>query len=192
MTKQSRGARPIVYPTPVFIVGTYDEADKANMMAAAWGGICCSRPPSVAVSLRAATQSHGNILAREAFTLSIPSEDHVKEADYAGIVSGRDVDKFTVTGLTPIRAEHVDAPYVQEYPMALECRLSQVVEIGLHTLFVGEIVDVKADAAVFDADGKIDITKVRPLIWAPDGGGYYGIGPHLGPAFAIGRQLIEE
>jgi flavin reductase (DIM6/NTAB) family NADH-FMN oxidoreductase RutF len=190
--KQSRGARTIVFPTPVFIVGTYDETGKANMMAAAWGGICCSRPPSVAVSLRSATQSHGNIVAREAFTLSIASETYVKEADYAGLVSGRDVDKFAVAGLTPVRAEHVDAPYVAEYPMALECKLSQIVEIGLHTLFVGEILDVKADADVFDDDGKIDITKVRPLIWAPDGGGYYGVGDYLGQAFTIGNEMKNE
>jgi flavin reductase (DIM6/NTAB) family NADH-FMN oxidoreductase RutF len=162
------------------------------MMAAAWGGICCSRPPCVAVSMREATQSYGNIRAREAFTINIASEDYVKEADYAGLVSGRDVDKFAETGLTPVRSELVDAPYVAEYPMALECKLLHVLEIGLHTLFVGEIMDVKAEADVYDDDGRIDIEKVRPLLWAPDGGGYYGVGEYLGPAFQIGRELMDE
>jgi flavin reductase (DIM6/NTAB) family NADH-FMN oxidoreductase RutF len=142
--------------------------------------------------LRAATQSHGNILARKAFTVSIASEDYVKEADYAGLVSGRDVDKFAAAGLTPVKGEHIDAPYVAEYPMALECSLLHVVEIGLHTLFVGEIMDVKADADVFNDDGKIDITKVRPLLWAPDGGGYYGVGDYLGQAFKIGNEIKSE
>ena len=187
--KKSRGARTIVYPTPVFIVGTYGPTGRPNMMAAAWGGICCSRPPAVAIGLRAATLTHGNIVARGAFTISIPSETYVAEADYAGIVSGRDADKFAEAGLTPARSELVDAPYVEEYPMALECRLLHTLEIGLHTLFVGEIVDVKAEEAVFDDEGHIDVEKVRPLIYAPDSRGYYGIGSYLAHSFDIGHSL---
>jgi len=190
--KQSRGAKSIVFPTPVFVVGTYDDEGKPNMMTAAWGGICSSRPPSVAVSLRAATYSHGNIKARKAFTISIPSETYVVEADYAGIASGRDVDKFAVTGLTPVRSELVDAPYVAEFPMVLECKLTRLVEVGLHTMFVGEVLDVKAEETVFDENGHLDITKVQPLLWAPDGRGYYGVGELLGEAFQIGRTLMED
>jgi flavin reductase (DIM6/NTAB) family NADH-FMN oxidoreductase RutF len=83
----------------------------------------------------------------------------------------------------------VDAPYVEEYPVALECKLLHTLEVGLHTLFVGEILDVKAEESVFDDEGHIDVEKVRPLIWAPDGRGYYGIGDYLGPAFEIGRTV---
>jgi len=190
--KQSRGAKCIVFPTPVFVVGTYGGEGKPNMMTAAWGGICCSRPPSVAVSLRAATYSHSNIKAREAFTISIPSEAYVVEADYAGIASGRDVDKFAVTGLTPVRSELVDAPYVAEFPMVLECKLAHIVEVGLHTMFVGEILDVKGEDTVFDENGHLDIAKVQPLLWAPDGRGYYGVGEFRGEAFQIGRELIVK
>ena len=80
--KNSLGAKTLVYPTPVFVVGTYDKEGKPNVMTASWGGICCSQPPCVAVSLRKATYTHGNILARKAFTISIPSESHVQQADY--------------------------------------------------------------------------------------------------------------
>jgi flavin reductase (DIM6/NTAB) family NADH-FMN oxidoreductase RutF len=190
--KQSRGIKPIAYPRPVFIVGTYDAEGDPNMMAAAWGGICCSRPPSLCVSLRSATQSHGNIVARKAFTINIPSETYATEADYVGLISGRDVDKFVETGLTPVRAEHVDAPYVAEYPVVIECALTHTVEVGLHTLFVGEVRDVKADEACFDDQGRLDVTKIRPLIWAPDDRGYYGIGEKLGEAFTIGRALMDD
>jgi len=186
--KQSLGAKTLVYPTPVFVVGTYDKDGKPNIMTASWGGICCSQPPCVAVSLRKATYTHGNIVARKAFTLSIPSEDHVKAADYCGLVSGRNADKFAETGLTPVKSDRVDAPYVKEFPLIVECRLAHVFELGLHTQFVGEVVNVMADEAVMAGGGLVDIKKVRPFSFAPDTQGYYGIGNFLGKAFAIGEK----
>lgn len=187
--KKSRGAKTIVYPTPVFIVGTYDMDGKSNAMAVAWGGICCSRPPCVSISVRKATYTYGNLIQRQAFTVNIPAEDHVQLADYFGIVSGRNVDKFAATGLTPIKSDLVDAPYIDEFPVNLACKVLHVYEIGLHTLFVGEIMDVIADESVYDADGKLDIQKVKPVLWAPDDGGYYGVGQYLGKSFNIGKDI---
>src|SRR5512140_566968 len=103
--KKSLGAKTLVYPTPVFVVGTYDPSGKANVMTASWGGICCSQPPCVAVSLRKATYSYGNIVSRKAFTISIPSEEQAPQADYFGLVSGRNVDKFAAMKLTPVRSQ---------------------------------------------------------------------------------------
>jgi len=187
--KKSLGAKTIVYPTPVFVVGTYDRAGKANAMAASWGGICCSRPPCVAVSLRKATYTYGNIVERKAFTISIPSESYVKEADYFGIASGKTADKFAVAGLTPVKSDLVDAPYVKEFPFVLECRLLHTLEIGLHTQFIGQIVDIKADESVLGEEGHLDITKVKPFLFAPEGDAYYGVGKYLGKAFSIGRKI---
>ena len=158
-------------------------------MTAAWGGICCSDPPCVAVSLRKATYSYGNLLERRAFTVSVPSQRQVKEADYFGLVSGRDVDKFAATGLTPVRSELVDAPYVGEFPLVLECRVLHVIELGLHTQFVGEILDVKADEEVLDASGVPDMLKVLPIVFSPGNRVYYGVGPSLGHAFAVGKEI---
>jgi flavin reductase (DIM6/NTAB) family NADH-FMN oxidoreductase RutF len=157
-------------------------------MTAAWGGICNSRPPSIYVSLRKATYSHGNIMARRAYTVSIPSEQHVKEADWIGIASGRDVDKFAGAKLTPVRGSVVDAPYVDEFPVVIECRVKEIVELGLHTQFVGEIVDVKAEAEVLNAKGMIDIEKVKPLIFTPGAGTYHGVSKKLQDAF-ITKEL---
>jgi flavin reductase (DIM6/NTAB) family NADH-FMN oxidoreductase RutF len=185
--KKSIGAKSQLFPTPALMVGTYDQAGKPNLMNAAWGGICCSQPPCVAVSMRKATYSHGCILERKAFTVGIACERRMTEADYVGIASGRDVDKFAVSGLTPVRSELVDAPYAAEFPVVLECRLLQVVEIGLHTQFIGEIIDVKADEDVFGDDGHIDIMKVKPLIYDTSHKGYHGVGPLLGKAFTVGR-----
>ena len=92
--KKSLGARTIIYPTPVLVIGTYDKDGKANVMTAAWAGICCSAPPCVGVSLRKATYTYGNIMERRAFTVNVPSEDHAKQADFFGIASGRDMNKF--------------------------------------------------------------------------------------------------
>lgn len=187
--KTSIGAKTIVYPTPVFIVGTYDQAGKPNAMTAAWGGICCSSPPCVAISLRKARYTYGNIVARKAFTINIPSETYVREADYFGIVSGKNEDKFATTGLTPVRSELVDAPYIEEFPFALECKLFQTVEIGVHVQFIGEIVDIKADESVQGENGALDIEKVKPILFAPADNAYYGVGEFLGKAFSIGKQI---
>jgi flavin reductase (DIM6/NTAB) family NADH-FMN oxidoreductase RutF len=187
--KKSLGAKTLVYPTPVFIVGSYDKAGKPNVMTASWGGICCSQPPCVAVSLREATYTHGNILARKAFTISIPSENYVKEADYFGLVSGRDGDKFAATKLTPVKSDLVDAPYVKEFPLVIECKLTHVVELGLHTQFVGEVVDVKAEESVMGTGNLLDIFKVKPLVFTPDTQAYYGIGGLIAKAFSAGRGI---
>ncbi len=190
--KKSIGAKTIIFPTPVLIVGTYDSSGKPNLMAAAWGGICCSRPPCVAISLREATYTHGNITEGKAFTINILSEAQVKEADYYGIATGRDEDKFAVTGITPVKSEIVYAPYGKEFPVILECKLLHTVEIGLHTQFIGEIMDIKADAEVLGDNGLPDIGKVKSFLFDPANRGYYGFGEYLGKAFSIGRELIQK
>lgn len=112
----------------------------------------------------------------------------MKEADYFGIVSGRNVDKFSEAGLTSIKSNLVDAPYVKEFPLVLECKLIHTIEIGLHTQFIGEIIDVKADELVLKENQLTDIEKIRPVIFAPDSSGYYGLGKNLGEAFSIGKR----
>lgn len=190
--KKSIGAKTIIYPIPILVVGTYDKAGKPNVMTAAWGGICCSSPPCVAVSLRKATYSYGNIVERKAFTINIPSETYVKEIDYFGIVSGKNKDKFSAAGLTPVKSDLVDAPYVKEFPFALECRLLHTIEIGLHTQFIGEIMDIKADESMLDENGSLDIEKIKPILFAPESRTYYRVGPYLGKAFSIGKEIGKE
>ena len=120
--------------------------------------------------------------------MSVPSEGHARAADYFGIASGRDTDKFADMGLTAARSEKVDAPYVAEFPMVVECRLVHHHELGLHTHFVGEIVDVLVDEEALDEGGNPDMGKVRPVAFGPEVRSYYGIGAYLGRAFSIGKQ----
>jgi flavin reductase (DIM6/NTAB) family NADH-FMN oxidoreductase RutF len=169
-------------------VGTYDKEGKPNVMTAAWGGICCSKPPCICISLRKATYTYGNIMDRKAFTVNVPSETHAKEADYFGMVSGKDVDKFAASGLTASKSKIVDAPCVKEFPLVLECKVIHTHEIGLHTQFVGEIMDVKADESVFEETGFPSIERVKPLVYCPEVGQYYGIGDYIGQAYSIGKK----
>ena len=187
--KSSLGAATIVPTTPVWVVGTYNREGKPNVMTAAWGGICCSKPPCLYVSLRKATSTYSNIVERKAFTVSIPSEKHVKEADYFGIASGKKVDKFLTTGLTPVKSDLVDAPYVNEFPLIFECTVIKIVEIGLHTEFIGEIMDVKADSFVLNEKNLPDIEKVKPIIWNMAGMTYHKVGSPVGQAFSIGKEI---
>jgi len=190
--KKSLGAKTLLYPTPVLVVGSYHADGRPNVMTAAWGGIACSKPPCVCVSLRAATATHGNVVARKAFTISLPSGEQAAAADYFGLVSGRSVDKFSVTGLTPVKAEFVDAPYVAEFPLVVECKVVQVHELGLHTQFIGEIKDVKIEQACLDGDGHIDVGKLDPIAHAFEPGGYFALGALIGPALSIGRVFVAE
>ncbi len=190
--KRSLGARTLAYPTPVFVVGSYDSEGNPNLMAAAWGGICCSKPPSVAISLRAATYSHGCIRESGAFTINIPSEDLIREADYVGTFSGRDVDKFQELGLTPVKSDLVNAPWVEEFPVVLECRLNHTLEIGMHTQYVGEILDVKVDESVIGENGVPDIELLKPIFYDPGTRGYYGAGSILGMAYTAKRPDKER
>lgn len=184
--KTSLGPKTLLYPTPVLAVGTYDASGKPNVMTASWGGICCSQPPCVNISLRKATYSYQNIIDRKAFTLSIPSAEQVRQADFIGIASGRETDKFAAAGLTPVQSEVVDAPYVAEFPLILECRLVQTSELGLHTLFIGEVIDVKIDASAL-IEGQVDMKKLNPILYATGSKEYFGVGDLLGKAFSIGR-----
>ncbi|WP_045222917.1 flavin reductase family protein [Desulfonatronum thioautotrophicum] len=187
--KQSLGAKPLVFPTPVWVVGSYDPQDKPNIMTIAWGGVCCSKPPCLTISLRKATYTYDCITARKAFTVNVSTESDIVLADYCGIASGKTADKFAITGLTPVRSELVDAPYIHEFALAAECKLVQTVELGLHTMFIGEILDIKADDSVLGSDGLPDLDKLRPVAFGPVIRTYHGLGDYLGPAFSIGQSV---
>ena len=123
--------------------------------------------------------------------MGIACEMRMAESDYVGITSGRDTDKFAVAGLTAVKSELVDAPYAAEFPVVLECRLRQIVEIGVHDQFIGEIIDLKVDRDVLCEDGLPDILRIRPLAYDPAHKGYHGIGPLLGKAFSVGNAVAR-
>ncbi|MDG6256203.1 MAG: flavin reductase family protein [Methanomicrobiaceae archaeon] len=184
--KTSLGSRTLLYPHPMLIIGTYDTGGRPDAMAAAWGGICSSDPPCVAFSVQKSRYTCTNLNETAACTVNIPSSAHVAEADYFGLVSGRDTDKFEVCGLTPSPAPHVHAPAIEEFPVVLCCRVINTVEIGVHVQFIAEILDVLVDEAVMAEDGKPDIEKISPLIYDSLRREYRTVGGYVGKAFSAG------
>ena len=187
--KKDIGAKTLLFPTPVLVVATYDSNGKPNAMTAAWGGICCSDPPCVTISLRKATYTYGSLMETKAYTVNIPGEQYIKEVDYFGMASGRNENKFDATGLTPVKSEFVNAPYISEFPLNLECKVVHIADLGLHTQFVGEVVNVKVDSDLYGDDRQPLIEQIKPLIYAPDSRSYNSIGGAAGKAFSIGKAI---
>jgi flavin reductase (DIM6/NTAB) family NADH-FMN oxidoreductase RutF len=188
--KKNLGPRLGLYPTPIVVVGTYDENGKPNLVTLAWAGVCNSEPPSVQISIRKSRYSHAAIVARKAFSVNVPSARHVRETDYAGIVSGREHDKFKAANLTPVKGEVLDVPLVKEFPVSMECALTHTLELDSHDLFVGRIEAcwIEEDAL----DGKdVNAKKLDPMAFML-GGEYYALGTLAAPAFGIGETLIVK
>ena len=189
MMKKDLGARTLLYPTPVLVVATYDSTGKPNAMTAAWGGICCSDPPCVTVSVRKARRTYSNLMETKAYTVNVPGKAYVREADYLGIYSGNDGDKLAALGLTPVRSEFVDAPYISEFPLNLECKVIHVIDLGAHTQFIGEVINTKVDSAMAEDEKTPLIELIEPLLFAPDSRNYYTLGEEMGTAFSVGKAL---
>lgn len=175
----------MLYPMPVLIIGTYDENGVPDAMNAAWGGISDSTQISICVS--AGHKTTKNILARGAFTVSPADAANVVAADFVGIVSANnDPDKMKKSGWTAVKSEKVDAPVFEQLPMTLECKLVSYDEESCR--LVGEIINVSADENIL-TDGKIDLSKFRPIIFDPANNDYVALGEKVGKAFSDGAML---
>ncbi|WP_130868525.1 flavin reductase family protein [Intestinimonas massiliensis (ex Afouda et al. 2020)] len=184
--RKNFGAKPWTYPQPVFILATYGEDGIPDAMNAAWGGISDDKELSMCIS--AGHKTTANILVRKAFTVSMATADQLAACDYVGIESGNNVaNKVEKAGWHTTRSEFVDAPLIDELPMAVECRLVSYDPESCR--LVGEIVNVSADQSVLDADGKIDPDKLQPIIFDPIHNTYRKLGQLAGSAFRDGAKL---
>jgi flavin reductase (DIM6/NTAB) family NADH-FMN oxidoreductase RutF len=190
--KRSLGAKPLALPSPVWVIGSYNSALRPNVMVISWGGICCTTPPCVAISLQKTRSTYANIIEHSAFTINIPSRRHLAETDYVGIVSGINTDKFSATGLTAVKSKVVNAPYVKEFPLIMECELIHTINIGSHTQFIAQILDVKADEAVLGKNGLPTADKVNPIISSASDRAYYALGEYLERAYSPGISLLDN
>ena len=180
------GAKALLFPMPVLIIGTYNDDGTPNAMNAAWGGI--SDDTQISICLSPTHKTVENLKLKKAFTVSVADAKHLAECDYVGIASGNNVaDKFAKAGFTAVKSDKVDAPLIAELPFALEC---EVVSYDDKTCrLVGEIVNVCADESVL-TDGKIDIAKLQPLVYNPSAHTYHVGGDKAGDAFSDGKKLM--
>jgi len=179
------GAKALLFPMPVLIIGTYDKDGNPDAMNAAWGGI--SDDTQISICLSPTHKTVDNLKLKGAFTVSVGDTKHVAECDYVGIVSGhKDPDKFSKAGFHAKKSPNVDAPLIEELPFALECKVISYDDKTCR--LVGEIVNVNADESVL-TDGKIDITKLCPIIYNPAEHTYHSIGGKVGNAFSDGKKI---
>ncbi len=184
--RKSFGSKPMIYPMPVLIVGSYDENGIPDAMNAAWGGI--SEENEISICLSADHKTVKNILKSGAFSVSMADEEHVKECDYVGVVSANKVpDKFAKAGFTATKSELVNAPIINELPMTLECRMISYDEKA--SRMTGEILNVSADEKILDEDGRIDVKKLKPITFDPVNNTYIALGEKVGKAFCDGLEL---
>lgn len=183
--RKNFGAKAILYPMPVLIIGSYDENGTPDAMNAAWGGI--SEETQISICVSDDHKTTANILAKGAFTVSVADAANVVAADYVGVVSGnKEPDKIKKAGWKAVKSEHVDAPIFEELPLALECKLISYDEESCR--LVGEIVNVCADERIL-TDGKVDLLKFRPITYDPVNHDYLTLGEKVGKAFSDGLKL---
>ena len=184
--KKNFGAKTLCYPMPVFIIGTYNADGTPNAMNAAWGGI--SEEKEISICVDSGHKTVENLLARGAFTVSMATAQYMAACDYVGLVSGnKEPNKFAKAGFHATRSEFVDAPLIDELPMALECKVISYDTDSCR--LVGEIVNVCADEAVLGENGKVDVKKLQPITYDSMNHQYLVLGEAVGQAFQAGLAL---
>lgn len=184
--RKNFGAKAILYPMPVLIIGSYDENGVPDAMNAAWGGI--SEETQISICVSAEHKTTQNILSNGYFTVSVADIENVVSADYVGVVSGnKEPNKIEKAGWHAVKSEFVNAPIFEELLLALECKLVSYDEESCR--LVGEIVNVCADERILGTDGKIDLAKFVPITYDPVHHTYRKLGEEVGKAFSDGLRL---
>jgi flavin reductase (DIM6/NTAB) family NADH-FMN oxidoreductase RutF len=184
MEKVKLGPQTLLYPMPAVLVGAIVDA-KPNYMTAAWCGIAAYKPPALSVALRKERYTLKGIKEQGVFSINIPSADMAKKVDFCGIYSGRKKDKSQI--FQTFYGVLKTAPLIQECPLNLECRVIHSLDLGSHTLVVGEIVETHISKNCL-TNGKADPEKIDPLIYTPEAQRYQRLGEIIGKAFHIGKE----
>lgn len=177
----------LVYPVPAVMVSCGDKPENYNIITIAWTGTINSTPPMTYVSVRKERHSHHLIAENQAFVINLTNEDLAKQTDFCGVKSGRDIDKFAHLGLTAVPAEKVSAPMIEEAPVSIECKVTQVIELGSHDMFMAEVIAVHVDEKLMDKNGKLHLEWSKPIVYSH--GEYYSIGEALGQ---FGHSVMKK
>ena len=178
MAKSTWKPGNMLYPLPAVMVSVADREGKPNIITIAWAGTVCTNPPMVSISVRPERYSYDIIKDTGEFVINLTTEELTFAADFCGVKSGRDLDKFKETGLTAVPSEKVKAPAIAESPVNIECKVKEVLELGSHTAFIAEVVNVRADEKFMDETGKFDLNKAALIAYSH--GRYYTLGKEIG------------
>ncbi|WP_075590781.1 flavin reductase family protein [Labilibacter marinus] len=169
----------MVYPLPAVMVTVGNAPENYNIITIAWTGTICSDPPMCYISVRKGRHSYPILKETGEFVINLTTKDLAYATDWCGVRSGRQYDKFKEMNLTPGKASKVSAPIIEESPVNIECKVTQVVELGTHDMFMAEVVNVKADDKYIDeASGAFSLFKAKPICYSH--GNYYEVGKKIG------------
>ena len=181
----------MVYPLPAVLVSCGDKEGHVNLMTAAWTGTICSDPPMVYVSIRKERFSHSMIQETGEYVINLTTEELAWATDFCGVRSGRNMDKFKEMKLTPVFGELQYAPMVEESPVSIECKVTQVMELGTHDMFMAEVVAVHVDEKYMDEKGTFHLEAAKPLVYSH--GQYFGMGKHIGGfGYAVRKKTAKK
>ena len=168
----------MLYPLPVVLATVADSKGNKNVLTVAWTGTVCSDPAMAYISVRPTRYSYHMLEETGEFVINLTNEELAFAADYCGVCSGREVDKFEKMKLTPGKASRVCAPVIAESPVNIECRVTETRPLGVHTMFLAEVLAVHADEKYMDEKGRLDLSKAAPIVYSH--GEYYGLGKRIG------------
>ena len=191
MAKISFKPGNMLYPLPVVMVSVADQAGHTNIITVAWAGTVCTNPPMVSISVRPSRYSYHMIEETGEFVINLTTRALAYAADYCGVKSGRDVDKWKETGLTPEKSDIVMAPCIAQSPVNIECRVVRKEQLGSHDLFLAEVAAVHADEQYMDEKGGFHLEKANPVVYSH--GGYYDLGDKLGKfGYSVKRRGAKK
>jgi len=181
----------MLYPLPVVMVSCTLPGERPNIITVAWTGTICSDPAMVSISVRKSRYSHHIIKESGEFVINLTDESLVRAADYCGVKSGKDIDKFKECHLTELKSEKVAAPGIAESPVCIECRVKEIKELGSHDMFIAEVVSVSVDDRYMNKNGKFELADAKPVVYSH--GEYYLTGKKLGGfGFSVKKRKKHE
>jgi Conserved protein/domain typically associated with flavoprotein oxygenases, DIM6/NTAB family len=190
--KQNWKPGTLVYPVPAVMVTVGKDESEYNILTIAWTGTICSDPAMCYISVRPERHSYPILKRNMEFVINLTTKELANATDWCGVRSGKDYNKFKEMNLTPVKANVVDAPYIEESPLCIECRVKEILSLGTHDMFIAEVVNVLADEAYIDPrTGAFDMGKADLLAFSH--GKYYGLGEFIGKfGWSVARKTKSE
>ncbi|MEZ5001365.1 MAG: flavin reductase family protein [Bacteroidales bacterium] len=192
MEKISWKPGTMIYPLPVVMVSCGSTPEEYNIVTVAWTGTVCTDPPMCYISLRPSRHSYGIIRKNREFVINLTTVELARQTDWCGVKSGRDLDKFSETGLTAVKSDIVKAPMIAESPVNIECRVTEIKELGVHHMFLAEVVSVHANSEFMNPDtGLFELERARPICYSH--GKYYETGRFIGKfGFSVMKKRTRQ